>query len=210
MNKIKGLYEINKTDEEKVVKTLLDAFSKYPKLDISFPSKDQKKAAVEATIRYYAVYDMHFGQAYSLDSEINECVCLLHSEDVDFAEIQFEKAGSYSTGFRNAMKRLGQEGQTRWKGLFDEIDKLEAQLSFPRPHLYVDILGVRSDFQRQGRGRKLMNAVCAFADQQKLPMMLFTNTPEDVIFYKSLGFAVTDVTRSDVYGFENTYLVREV
>ena len=41
-------------------------------------------------------------------------------------------------------------------------------------------------------------------------MMLFTNTPEDVEFYKSLGFQTVAVVKSEEFGFINTYLVKEV
>ena len=33
-----------------------------------------------------------------------------------------------------------------------------------------------------------MSKICAYADSVNLPIMLFTNTSEDVTFYESLGF----------------------
>ena len=54
-----------------------------------------------------------------------------------------------------------------------------------------------------------MKAVCGYAESLGLPLMLFTNTEEDVAFYKSLGFQVAGIVRSEKFGFVNTYLVKE-
>ena len=39
--------------------------------------------------------------------------------------------------------------------------------------------------------------------------MLKTKTSDDVAFYQKEGFKVIGVAKSDKYGFENTYMVRE-
>ena len=54
-----------------------------------------------------------------------------------------------------------------------------------------------------------MNKICKFADSVHLPIMLFTNTDEDVAFYQSLGFYIIDIVSSDEFGFTNTYLIRD-
>lgn len=52
-----------------------------------------------------------------------------------------------------------------------------------------------------------MTQICSYADDVNLPIMLFTNTEDDVKFYKSLGFHVIGETSSEKFGFTNTYLV---
>ncbi len=206
---ISGLYKLARADQEKLVETFLDAFQNYPKLMVAFPEKESRMAALEAMLWYYTAYDMEYGNAFSLDEQIKEGVCVAHSDEMDYTRERLEKAGSYDLPYLAAMKRLTQAEQERWKGLFDELDKLEKTIDLPKPHLYVDFLGVKQTCQHQGRGRKLMNAVCEYAKKQELPLMLFTNTEEDVAFYKSLGFQVIDIVRSEEFGFVNTYLVKE-
>lgn len=207
---IKGLYKLKSADQETLIQTYLDAFSDYPKMMKAFPDKKVKEAALEATLRYYVAYDMTFGGAFSLDSEIREGVCLVHSAEMHYTRQRYEMAGSYSPAYKAAMARMKPEDQKRRVALFEELDELEKGLELPDPHLYADFLGVRSDFQKQGRGRKLMSFVCEYAKEQGLPIMLFTNTEDDVNFYKSLGFHVAAVVRSERFGFVNTYLVKEV
>lgn len=206
---IEGLYKLTRADEEKLVQTFMDAFQNYPKLMAAFPQQETRLAAVEATLRYYTAYDMEYGDAFSLDQQIREGVCVVHSDEMRYTQQRHQQAGSYGSAFAAAMERLTEAERQRWRDVFDELDELEKGIDLPEPHLYVDFLGVQEACQHQGRGRKLMNAVCGYAKKQGLPLMLFTNTAEDVTFYKSLGFQVASIVRSEKFGFVNTYLVKE-
>lgn len=206
---IEGLYKLTRADEEKLIETFADAFQHYPKLMAAFPKKETRLAAVEATLRYYTAYDMEYGHAFALDEKIQEGVCLVHSDEMHYTKERHEQAGSYSPAYWAAMEKLTETEQEQWEALFDELDALEKGIELPEPHLYVDFLGVKSACQHQGRGRKLMAAVCEYAKKLELPLMLFTNTEEDVAFYKSLGFQVVGIVRSENFGFVNTYLVKE-
>lgn len=207
---IEKLYKLDKQDQEKLVRTYMDAFRKYPKLMNAFPEEEVKEAALEATLRYYVAYDMEYGAAFSTDEEVKDGVCIVHSDEMNYTEERHKKAGSYSPEYQAAMSRLSIEEQQRRVELFDELDRLETEVDIPYPHLYADFLGVQEAFQHQSRGRKLMSAVCEYAKELGLPVMLFTNTEEDVAFYQSLGFKVIDIVRSDQFGFVNTYLLKEV
>lgn len=207
---IKGLYKLNREHEEALIQTFISAFHTYPKLDPAFPDPKAKAAALEATLRFYTAYDMEYGQAFSLDENINEGVCIVHSDDMNYTEERYQKAGCYSPGYQRAVGQLTIEQRKKRDDLFDQLDQLEQTVDLPYPHLYVDFLGVGEPFQHQGRGRRLMSAVCHYAREQQLPLMLFTNTREDVDFYKSLGFHVAGVVTSEKFGFTNTYLVKDV
>ncbi len=206
---ISGLYKLARADEEKLLRTFLDAFQDYPKLMHAFPEKKTRLVALEATLRHYMAYDMEYGEAFALDGGIREGVCIVHSDEMDYTQDRLEKAGSYGSAYLATMDRLTEAERRKWVGLFEELDALEKTVDLPNPHLYVDFLGVQTSCQHQGRGRKLMNAVCQYAKSENLPLMLFTNTEEDVAFYQSLGFRTAGIVHSETYGFVNTYLVRD-
>lgn len=105
------------------------------------------------------------------------------------------------------MNLLSKKDRATRVALFEELDKLETTIDIPTPHIYLDFLGTKPEFQGQGRGRRLMKQVCSYADNVKLPIMLFTNTSADVRFYQSLGFKVIGETSSEKFGFTNTYLL---
>ena len=206
---IPNLYMLKNDDREKLVKTYMSAFRKYPKLMNAFPDEDTRMAALEATLRYYTAYDLTYGSGFSLDENINEAVLLAHSDRMKYTFFKHLRAGSYSKGYRSAMNRLTKEERKIRVSLFEELDRLEATVDIPSPHIYVDFLGVNEAFQHQGRGRRLMTNVCSYADSVRLPLMLFTNTADDVRFYQSLGFKIIGETSSKKFGFTNTYLIYE-
>ena len=81
--------------------------------------------------------------------------------------------------------------------------------TIPEKCLYVDLLCVAEDAQGQGRGSRLIQAACRYADEVGLPIMLFTNGAEDIKFYQKNGFRIIGVTSSEKFGFENTYVLYE-
>ena len=206
---IDGLYKLKRSDYEKFYMTLISAFRKYPKMLKAFPDDENRIPAIEATIRYYGAYDLRYGSAFSLDSDINEACVIVHSDDMKYTFLRHLLSGSYSSSYRHAMKKLSKADRTKRLRLFDELDRLEATIDIPRPHIYLDFLGTKEECQHQGRGRRLMNKICGFADSVQLPIMLFTNTDKDVAFYQSLGFHIIDIVSSDEFGFTNTYLIRD-
>lgn len=207
--RIDGLYKLNRSDYEKFYLTLISAFRKYPKMLNAFPDDESRIPAIEATIRYYGAYDLRYGSAFSLDKDINETCVIIHSDDMNYSFLRHLLSGSYSKSYRQAMNKLKKTDRIKRLRLFDELDRLEATIDIPRPHIYLDFLGTKEECQHQGRGRRLMNKICAFADSVLLPIMLFTNTAEDVAFYQSLGFHIIDVVSSEEFGFTNTYLIRD-
>jgi len=58
------------------------------------------------------------------------------------------------------------------------------------PHLYLDLLAVHPDHQGRRLGRALLDVVARDADDRGLPLILSTNGPETVGFYRSAGFEV--------------------
>jgi ribosomal protein S18 acetylase RimI-like enzyme len=210
MMKTDGLYQIKKNaaDREKLVATFLDAFREYPKLMGSFPGERERLAALEATLRYYCAFDLRYGRGYALDPDINEAVLVLDSEAVRYTYFRHLLAGSYNRGYRAAMRHLTKTEQRKRIRLFEELDILEKTVDIPSPHVYVDFLGVRKACQHTGRGRKLMDAVLTDAAENRRPVMLFTNTPEDVMFYRSIGFQTIGTVKSNAFQFTSTYLLK--
>jgi len=207
---LKGLYKLKKEDYEKLILTYKDAFKDYPKLRQSFPDPVKKAAALEASLRFYAAYDMEFGEAFSTDAEVRDGICLVHSDEMHYCEDSYLKADCYSDEYYAAMDILSEEDKAVREAIFDAIDEEEAKIDIPRPHIYADFLGVHSDVQRQGRGRKLMGAACDYAAGLGLPLMLFTNTDDDVAFYKSMGFKVIAEVNFEEFGYTSTYMLKEV
>jgi len=206
---IPELYKLKRSDRERLVLTYFSAFESYPKLMSAFPDRNTRLFALEATLRYYTAYDLKYGSGYSLDKDIHEAVMIIHSDRMDYTFRKHVTAGSYGKGYRAALRGLSKEDRLTRTKLFNELDRLENGVDIAFPHLYIDFLGVAREYQSCGRGKRLMSRICAYADSVDLPLMLFTNTDDDVKFYQSLGFHIIGITHSDEFGFTNTYLQYE-
>ena len=203
---IKELYKIEEKECEALYQMYLQAFAQYPKLKFVFPEDEKRLHAVEMVLRFYGAYDFKYGVGYSLDDKLNEAVMMMHSDYMGYADELIEKAGCFNEGFEEAASHLTEEEQKIWWGFFDELDRLEVELELPEPYLYLDMVAVRPGCQGQGRGSTIIRKICDYATEQKLPVMLFTNGERDIEFYQKNGFRIIGVTKSETYGFENTYM----
>ena len=204
---IKELHKIEQNDLENAFQLMIRSFRDYPKLAGLFTDWDDRQAGIEMTVRYYGAFDFMYGNAYSLDENMTEIAMLMFSEEQDFSEERFEAAGFNTEEFRRAASRLSEDNQKKWWAFFDELDRTEAALHIPTPYLYVDFLCVADDVQGQGRGSRLIQTVCRYADGIGMPVMLFTNGEDDIRFYEKNGFQIVGVTRSEEFGLENTYVM---
>lgn len=204
---IEGLYRVKEGELPELFETFSRAFRDYPKLNGMFPNPQEKQLAVEMVVEYYGRFDFMAGRLYSLDDSLREGIAVLHSGEVDFSDENFEAAGSINENFRRCSRELGESGVKRWFGFFDELDRLESKLELPDEYIYVDFLAVDPDFQGEGRGSRLIEALTAKARELGLPIMLFTNGDKDVRFYEKHGFRVLAVTRSEEYSLENVYMI---
>ena len=205
--------ELHKLTEEELAGAydmMIRSFRNYPKLIGTFPDWDDRQAAIEMVLRYYGEFDFKYGNAYSLDETISEVLMIMYSEEEEYTEERFAAAGSDSEAFRAAASRLSEENIKRWWDFFDELDRKEAELeTIPERYLYADFLCVSDEVQGQGRGSRIIQTACRYADEIGLPIVLFTNGEEDVRFYEKNGFQIIGVTTSEEFGFENTYVMYE-
>ena len=207
---IKELYKIKEEDQERVYEMMIRSFKDYVKLVGTFPDWDDRQAAIEMVLRFYGAFDFTFGSAYSLDENLQEVLMIMYSEEENYSEERFREAGSYNEKFYAAASRLSEENQRRWWDFFDELDRTEAELTtIPETYLYADFLCVDEDAQGQGRGSRIIQTACRYADEVGLPIMLFTNGEEDIRFYQKNGFRIIGVTTSEEFGLQNTYVLYE-
>lgn len=206
---IKGLYRIQDKDYDNLYEMFKKTFRNYEKLVGAYPDWDDRQAAIEMVIAFYLDYDWKYGAAYSLSEEINEAVVVVDSADMDYSDERIKSADCEGERFRKAAEKLSSEQVDFWYGFFDEFDKKEAALDIPKPHIYVDYVAVRDEFQGQGKGSEIIGKLKEYADEVNLPIMLFTNGEMDVKFYLKNGFRILGVTTSEEFRFENTYMLYE-
>ncbi len=84
---------------------------------------------------------------------------------------------------------VGYTGTEKYLGFLKSIQ----QLIPDSPHYYLPLIGVHPDFQHQGHGRQLLDAVHNLCDldQQSKGVGLNTSNPEMLPFFESMGYQKT-------------------
>lgn len=204
--KIRGLIHIRNKD--KIISVLTSAFIDYPKLTKVFPQKDRRAIAVEANLRFYVSYAMRYGGAYTLNDNCQAIVVIITSSRRKASKLKYIIAGSYSKKYKTTVLRLTKDEQEIRLKIFEEMNKMETEIVFPSKYLYISFLGVRPDCQKQGYGREIIEKVSVYARGKRLPIVLFTNEPNGVEFYQSMGFKIMGITSSKKFQFINIYLIK--
>lgn len=69
------------------------------------------------------------------------------------------------------------------------------RIHYPRPHWYLDVIGVHAAHQRRGVGRLLLEELLGWSQASGAPIWLETQTAANVGYYESHGFRVTEQLR---------------
>jgi len=206
--KIKGLLEVISLD--RITQVLLDAFiDSSPKLLKVFPNDYTRKNALEMTLRYYGQYDMYYGKAYTLDEDVFEVALLLESNNVNTSKRRCLNARCYSYEYQEIKVKMPVEERKKRLKLFAELKKLEKKIPVPKEYLYLDYIGVAKDKQGEGRGSRLMEEICDYADAEGLPVILFTSSIKTKKFYGKFNFTEVESLISEEFGFTYICLMRE-
>jgi ribosomal protein S18 acetylase RimI-like enzyme len=84
------------------------------------------------------------------------------------------------------VKQLPEETQLRLEHLGGAV----GQHNLEEPHWYLGILATHPDWQRQGLGRAVLAPVLERGDADGITCVLLTESPENVAFYRAIGFDV--------------------
>ena len=205
---IKNLHRVTPEEYPELVEMLKGAFYEYPKLCEAFPDREDRTAAIEAVIQFYSRFDMCYGRFYTLDENLDAAVGILHSDYLDYEDDLAQKAGCYSPQYEAAMNKLTPEKREQWDRFFDRLEELENSIEgTPYPHIYVDFLAVRDSKQDKGLGGQILDKLCAYADEEGLPIMLFTNGERQMSFYERHGFRLLGIAEDEEYKLKNMYYV---
>lgn len=72
----------------------------------------------------------------------------------------------------------------------DALGRAAGPWHLEEDHWYLGILATHPDWQRTGLGRSVLRPVLVDADRNGLVAALLTETPENVAFYRGMGFDV--------------------
>jgi len=203
---IENLYKVQKKDIPKAGAVLADAFQHDPVWTKFFRDEakiDQKGVLFESPIRY----GLRYGEVYAT-SEHLEGIAVWFPEGLAAMTIwRLIRSGAIISGMK-AMKvctRLAWKQGRIFKPL--KVDKKTNMKG--RQFIYLMIIGVASEFQRQGFGGKLLGALIEKSEQIGIPLYLEAATERNVRMYERLGFRLLNQVILPVINLPQWEMVRE-
>jgi ribosomal protein S18 acetylase RimI-like enzyme len=179
------LYKVQKKDIPKAGAALADAFHLDSVWRLFFRDEatiDQRGTLFEAPIKYCFKY----GEVYATSEQLEGIAAWVLGDRADLTIWRMIRSGAISSGLK-AMRvctKLAQKQGRIFKPL--EVDRRANMMG--RDYIYLMIIGVASEFQGQGYGRKLLEALIGESEQAGIPIYTETQTEENVRFYERLGF----------------------
>jgi ribosomal protein S18 acetylase RimI-like enzyme len=172
-------------------------------------TNDERTRAITTSVRAFvadplirwmfpddATYDelgsLFMGFQFDVRVDAGEVWC---TDDVATVAMWDKPAAPRDESFWNEMvKQLPEDTQLRLEHLGGAVGPHHLE----EPHWYLGILATHPDWQRQGLGRAVLAPVLERADADGLTSVLLTESPENVAFYRAIGFDV--VAEPDIPG----------
>ncbi|MEP6660389.1 MAG: GNAT family N-acetyltransferase [Acidimicrobiales bacterium] len=170
------------SDASAIRGVLAEAFVSDPMLRWIFPDDETRLDATAAWLGLFA-------ERYARDGRVDAIA------DDDLAAVALWRLPDAGTPPPSLPSISGLLAALIGKGRADTIWKSLRAIATVTPtgrFAYLHLLAVRPTRQRQGLGRSVIEPGLAFADETGLGVHLETTNPENLGFYQSLGFAVSN------------------
>lgn len=198
-------FPLARRQAEAAAETLTIAFLNDPLVTRICPEEATRAPLILPVFRYSANLAIHYGQAWGIDvSKPADSPCgvslWLHSWRMICPPWRWFAYGGHKVG-----RGMAPEGYRMLNEVSFTIDRERDRIA-PRRYLYLSNLGVLPECRRRGLATALVQGPCERAARQGLPVLVETNTPDSLAFYRAAGFGV--VRSFKVWGMEYYILER--
>jgi len=177
------LYRLQKKDIHKSGIILADAFHKDPVWTKVFD--DFKTDAVQSFFQGPVRYGLKYGNAYAPSENLEGIAVWTAGSLADMTLWRIIRTGMIFSTSKLGMKKL-KEMQT----IFHPLEIARKNNMKGRDYIYFMVVGIASEHQGKGLGKKLFNEILHESYIAKLPIYLETATENNVKMYEKLGFKV--------------------
>ena len=200
-----NLYQVQKKDITQAGAVLADAFQDDPVWAKAFAETaiDRQRIFFQSPVRF----GLKYGTVRSISDGLEGIIVWAMGDHADMTFWRAIRCGSIINMMKMGMGLAGRmlKMQTAFKPL--EADR-KANMQ-GRSHLYLMIVGVGPDYQRQGFGRRLIGAAIEESEKIGIPLYVETSTESIVGIYEKLGFSVIRRIMMPVINLPQWEMIRE-
>ena len=198
------LYRVQKGDITPASKVLANAFQHDPLWNKIFKGEshlDKKfPAFFESPIRHCLKY----GEVYAPSEDLEGILAWVLGKYADMTIWRMIRSGAMGAGMRmgwNVAKQMG--------SVFKPIAEDRRKHMAENPYLYLLVIGVTTEQQGKGFGRKLIGAAIEKSEREGIQLYLETETEENVKMYEHFGFRLLEKITLPIVDLPMWEMVRE-
>lgn len=162
------------------------AFENYPTNLHMFPDDKERKKKSKYGFNVILKYGLRHGIVHATTPDLEGVAVWLPPKRVHMSAWDALRCGGVY-----AMRKTGLRPLLRGLPIFNYLDPAHKKHA-PFDHWYLQLLAVDPDEQGKGHGSKLLRAMFANIQKEKLPIYLETNKEINVEYYKNHGFKVLE------------------
>ncbi|MFC1983648.1 GNAT family N-acetyltransferase [Chloroflexota bacterium] len=179
------LYRVQKRDIMQAVKVLADAFQHDPLWNKVCEEESDIDKRFRAIFEVPVRYCMKYGEVYAPSEDLEGVMGLIPRKYADMNMWHLIRSGAMVAAMRmglNIAKKMGPIG----KRLTEDRHKHMVGCDY----LYLQVLGVSTEFQGKGFGRILLGTAIEISEREGLQIYLETETEENMKMYEHFGFTL--------------------
>jgi len=182
---IQSLHQLEKVDIPKASQVLADAFQNDPLWSKTVGKENKKGYPIMAEM--LLKYCLKYGQIYA-SSDHFEGIMALAQGDASYVTLgRLLKSGGIIPILKLGLKRL-----ITIADAFTPMDEVRKKHMKDRPFVYIQVIGVSTQHQGKGYGKKMLNVLIQASEQAKVPIYLDTETERNVEWYECYGFKTVE------------------
>jgi len=177
------LYRVQKGDIARVGKVLADAFQHDPVWNKICEGESDLEKRFRALFEVPVRHCMKYGEVYAPSGDLEGVAAWVPGKYADMTAWRIIRSGAMGAAMRtgsNAAKKMGP--------VFKPVSEDRHEHMAGRTFLYLLIVGVATELQGKGFGRKLIGAAIEKSKREGLQLYLETETEENVKMYEHFGF----------------------
>jgi ribosomal protein S18 acetylase RimI-like enzyme len=177
------LYRVQKGDIARIVKVLADAFQRDPLWNKICEGESDLEKRFRAFFEVPVRHCLKYGEVYALSDNLEGVVAWVPGKYADMTAWRIIRSGAVGAAMRigsNASKKMG--------AVFKSVTEDRREHMAGHAFLYLLIVGVATELQGKGFGRKLIDAAIEKSEREGLQLYLETETEENMKMYEHFGF----------------------
>jgi ribosomal protein S18 acetylase RimI-like enzyme len=177
------LYRVQKRDISQTAKVLADAFKSDPLWNKIFEGESDLKKRFRAFFEVPIRHCLKYGEVYATSENLEGVIAWVPGEYADMTPWRIILSGAMG-----AAMRMGSNVSKKMGSVFKPVTEDRHEHMAEHDILYLLVVGVATELQDKGFGRKLLNAAIEKSEREGLQLYLETETEENVEIYEHFGF----------------------